>query len=113
MSDRNIAVSLSSTRRLSSRDTAMLTIPLTEVGLNSLDPQRMKEMVIGLLYGDRQHSVDLRRVSELSGVLSAQTNGNPFFALHYLNYLSTIGLLNTTDGGSTWEWDLYSIDHQE
>ena len=108
-------------RRWNTTDMTKLTVPLTEVKLGALQEAGMKDLVCGLLYGRTIHdsnyptenAIGAKGLAELSNVVQAHTRGNPHFALHYLDYLTRIGLLWTFDGGASWEWDLQRIKHQQ
>ena len=104
-------------RRLCTNDSTKLTVPLVDIALDNLGDQSTVEFVMGILYGDEQgitgnSTVDKDRITELSNVLHRHTDGNAFFILYYLNYLSDTKLLNTNNNGTTWEWDLSSIANQ-
>ena len=128
----SLSMSSAARRRLSTGDTTKLTVPLTDIILTNLDASSMKEVVAGLLYGQTgdeetcEHGncndnsnnnsntiIDTQRISDLSNVVLTHTGGNPFFVLHYLDYLTRIGLLRTSDDGISWEWDIESIANQE
>ena len=123
----SFSVSTSTQRRLSTCDSTKLTLPLTDVSLTNLDASGMKELVTGLLYGHTGNEetsegnnsndntiMDMQRISDLSNIVLTHTDGNPFFVLHYLDYLTRVRLLRTTDdNGISWEWDLQAIDNQD
>ena len=116
----SLRAGLNSCRRLCTNDSTKLTVPLVDIALDNLNDQTTVEFVMGILYGNQQGNkdspnngaIDKNRVVELSNVLYEHTKGNAFFILHYLNYLSNIGLLMTNDNGVSWEWDLQSIANQ-
>ena len=72
--------------------------------LRNFDLRTMNEMVSGVLFGstDKMENHDTH---ELTEIIHRHTKGNPFFALHYLDYLSVEGLVYTNDNGVTWSWD--------
>ena len=100
-----------SRRRLSTNDLTKLTVPFVDIALKYLNDQATVEFITGIQYGEQQGNGS-NRVAELSNVLCQHADGNPFFILHYLDYLSNIGLLSTEDSGVSWEWDLPSIATQ-
>ena len=83
-------------------------MPLSDIALGNLNDQTIIKLVTGILYGNR-HGNDKNRVVKLRDILHQHTDGNAFFILHYLNYLSNIGLLTTDNDGVSWEWSLLSI----
>lgn len=85
-------------------------IPTTIVDLQHLSQEGMQALVTGILYGT---SEILPSLEPLSDVIHRHTEGNPFFALHFLDYLSTQELLRTIDGGETWDWNLDMICNQK
>ena len=107
-----------SSRRLSTSDSTKLTVPLVDIALDNFDDRATVKFIMGILYGDQDKkdndngTIDKNRVVELSVVLHDHTNGNAFFILHYLDYLSNIGLLRSNDDGMSWEWDLSAIVNQ-
>ena len=92
-------------------DSTEIPVPLTDIALDNLNDQATVEFVMGILYGDQQEE-DTIRVTELSSVLHEHTDGNAFFILYYLDFLSNVGLLTTTNNGISWEWNLPSIINQ-
>ena len=78
----------------------------TMIELSNLHEAETNEVVCGLLYGS---AIPLNTTEELSKVIHSHTQGNPLFVQYYLDYLTTRGLICSTDGGLSWDWSIDSI----
>jgi hypothetical protein len=77
---------------------------LQEVVLGPLPSASLTQFVAGTV----RQSVEA--VAPLAQLVYAKTEGNPFFAIHFLTTLYTEGLLLYSDG--SWQWDLVAIRRQ-
>ena len=85
-------------------------LPKTTLSITGLRKEGMNDLVEGLLFGSSSNPAKCR---ELSDVILNHTAGNPFFALLYLDYLTTLNLVRTQDDGESWQWDIELIKNQE
>jgi diguanylate cyclase (GGDEF)-like protein len=77
---------------------------LSEVVLGPLPPASLTQFVADTV---RQSA---EAVAPLAQLVHGKTEGNPFFAIHFLTMLHTEGLLFSSDG--SWQWDLDAIRRQ-
>ena len=63
---------------------------------------------LGRLVADALHC-DVEQAQPLAGLVHAKTNGNPFFAIQFLQVLADEGLLAFDHQRARWSWDLGGI----
>ena len=83
----------------------------TDIEVANLDIDGTAAMVNGLLFGPNVETKPKTR--ELSDAVYADTGGNPFFAVRYLDYLVTENVLQASNGGLSWQWDMAKISDKE
>ena len=81
------------------------------IELSNLDKNGTAAMVNGLLFGP--HAEIKEKTRELSDAVYAHTGGNAFFAVHYLDFLTSEDILQTTDLGLSWQWDMTKITDKD
>lgn len=80
-------------------------VPTQTLHLNPLNAGDIESLIMDVF------SVTGDRATGLARIAADQTQGNPFFLIHYLRTLCEEGLITYDPQKSTWRWDLPEIQH--